>query len=168
VVSSGLLSDITTSIQLLAKALGEIPTGEKIVLRFQSDIKKIKAGARTRPKRKIFLELSDNPLMTVGKNTFLNDAATLVGAENIYAENSIHYPKPSWEDVINKNPEVIIFFAMNDNPAKFTRVEKSWVRFPFLSAVKNRKIRTLTSDSLLRPTPRIIEGLKVLEKAIYE
>jgi hypothetical protein len=42
-----------------------------------------------------------------------------------------------------------------------------WATYPQLKAVKSRQVRILRSDALLRPTLRLLEGLSLLEQAIY-
>ena len=109
----------------------------------------------------------DNPLVTVGKDTFLDDALSLLGATNIYSDAVVHYPTPALEDVVTKNPDQIIVLALGKEMALFEKMGAAWARFPTLAAVKANRVHVVKNDALLRPTLRLIEGLKSLESIIY-
>ena len=77
------------------------------------------------------------------------------------------YPRPSLEDVIKRNPDVIVIMALSGNIRIFERMKEKWKEFSGLKAVRNKQIYILEGDSILRPTLRILEGLSKLEKIVF-
>ena len=62
--------------------------------------------------------------------------------------------------MLGSDPDIII--ALSDNaPAGQAWLDK-WRRYPQLNAVRNDALHVLANDELVRPTPRIIDGLRLL------
>jgi iron complex transport system substrate-binding protein len=118
-------------------------------------------------KKRVVIQLDENPLIVVGGKSFLNDAIALVGAENVYGDSNAGYPRPSQEDLIQKNPDVILVATFGTDRAPFKKRAASWTRYAQLKAVRSHQVKVIFGDPLLRPSMRLLEGLSLLEKAIY-
>jgi iron complex transport system substrate-binding protein len=104
--------------------------------------------------------VSISPLIIAGKNTFINEIMEKVNLENISPKNSISsYPMISREEVLIKNPDVIIIPSSKYKSKEILRIYPEWKN---LSAVKNRKIMFVDPDLFLRPGPRFIDAIKFL------
>jgi iron complex transport system substrate-binding protein len=113
-------------------------------------------------RRTVFFELSESPLITVGKGSFINELIKETGSINITSDIESPYPVVSQELVIKRNPDVIIVAHENGTNPK-TRI--GWKN---LEAVKkDRIIEDVNPNLFLRPGPRVIEGIKTLIYAIY-
>jgi iron complex transport system substrate-binding protein len=172
VVKTSSFSEIDQSIEILAKALDEEKTGDALRKRLKEGLEHIEAHADARrregkPAPSVLLELDSNPLVVAGNATFLNEALQKVGAKNIYADVHKPYPKPLMEDVIRRNPDVILLLAMDRNLKTFEQAAKDWKRFSKMKAVQAGKIKVMHADTIIRPSLRILEGLSLLEQAIY-
>jgi iron complex transport system substrate-binding protein len=120
-------------------------------------------GARPR----VILQLGHDPLVVAGGGSFLNDVLERVGAVNVYGQSPNHYPRPALEDAVHKNPDVIVVTGMADDSGETAGEVSAWNAFKNLKAVQDHKVVTVNADLLLRPTPRLLEGLSLLERAIY-
>lgn len=172
------LSDISSAIKMIADAMNLQTEGARAAAQFEADLRKIqlvaqkKAGA---PAPRVLLQLDTEPMVVAGKGSFLNDALEKIGAVNIYGDSNISYPRPSMEDAVARNPDVIVFLGMKtgassvaDSQAELTkRILGLWQRFPGLRAVKANKVEVLLSDEIVRPSPRVVAGLEALERAVY-
>ena len=118
-------------------------------------------------KRRVLIQLGDEPLVVAGGKSFLNDALKTVGAVNLYDDLDKGYPRPSLEDVFRRNPDVIVVMAMGDDPGPFRRMAARWKGWPGLSAVRGDRVKVLRGDAVLRPSIRILEGLSLLERAVH-
>ena len=102
-------------------------------------------------------------MRTVGSD---NWNATLIkdcNGDNIFKDTDTPYPVVSLENVLSKNPEVIII----PHHSGSVNVKKDlWNKWKYIKAVKQRRIFTLDGDLLHRFGPRAIEGLKLLCEAI--
>ncbi|MGZ3689646.1 MAG: helical backbone metal receptor [Bdellovibrionota bacterium] len=167
VIGSDSMKEVTESIPLVARALGREAQGQQMLKQLETGLAHIRDRARSREPKKVLLELDGNPLVVVGKQSFLNEALELVGARNAYGDSPARYPKPSLEDAVHRDPDTIIVLALGKDIAPFKRFAAQWQEFPSMKAVKSRGVQILHGDPILRPTLRLLEGLGLLEKAIY-
>lgn len=167
VVKTQSLQEIYESIRIVSFAVGQSRNGENIINQLKVGISHL-SSVTAQPKKKVFLQLGDDPIITVGKAAFLNEILEIAGASNIYSDIKQSYPRPSREDVVSRNPDVIIVLALNANLPIFVRMANKWKSFLNMKAIENRSVHILKSDALLRPTLRLLEGIESLKKAIYE
>ena len=173
VVSTGDVSEIEESFRMVARALDREERGAKLLAEFEAGIGHIRAQAKARadkgtPPCRVLLQLGDNPLIVVGGHTFLDEALKLIGANNVYGDMEAHYPRPSLEDAIHRDPDTILVLALGDNGALFSQMARRWTSLKSLQAVAKNRVRVLRVDELLRPSMRLLEGLSRLEHAVYE
>jgi ABC-type Fe3+-hydroxamate transport system substrate-binding protein len=115
----------------------------------------------------VLFEISSDPLIVAGKATFISDAIELVGAKNAFADLAAGYPRPSLEEAVRRDPDVIIIPTVRPDSADFKTEVGAWQRFGKMKAVRAGKIKSVPSDLLLRPSPRILQGIIALEHAIF-
>lgn len=167
VVNTSRIQQIEESITQVAQALARPEKGKALLEKFKKDIQAIRERAKKRNPVQTLLQIGDEPLVVVGGDSFLSEALEIVGAKNVYADLKLAYPRISYEDVVKRNPERILVFALSDDPVVFEKMVKQWGRFPGMRSVKNRGITVLKADELLRPGSRLIHGLTLLEKELY-
>jgi iron complex transport system substrate-binding protein len=167
VVETGNFTEIAGSIKLVANALGVPKLGAEMADRLTKGIQRRKQSAQSHPPLKVLLQIGEDPMVLVGGNSFLQSALETIGAVNVYRDAKIPYPRPSLEDVLKKDPDIIVIVAMGDDLKQFDSMARKWRQFHGLKAVKNGRVHVLRSDALLRPTLRILEGLALLEDTVY-
>ena len=62
---------------------------------------------------------------------------------------------------------MILVMALGQDLASFDRMATRWSEFRSLAAVRNGRVGVLQADPLLRPSMRLLEGLALLERAVY-
>ncbi|MGA1866984.1 MAG: ABC transporter substrate-binding protein [bacterium] len=149
----------------LGLLLGAQDKAEKIIQSVKERMHIMKGALHNDPPQKIFWQVGTNPLVTIGTNSFVNDFITYVGGKNIFDITAIKYPRVSREEVLKKNPDIIILIPMGD----VTEHEQdAWSSFKELSAVKNNKIYVVDGDKLCRPTPlSFLAGLEELARLLH-
>ena len=71
--------------------------------------KLIKNKMKKQAKPTVYWEVWHEPMMSVGKNTFMNDIITLAGGINIFGNEEYAYPMVSEEAVLDANPDFILY-----------------------------------------------------------
>jgi iron complex transport system substrate-binding protein len=99
-----------------------------------------------------------DPLMVAGPDAFANDIIELAGGENIFADALIQYPTVSFESVIERDPEVIIFGGHKAYNSTGFNHQAGWEE---ISAVKNNRVHTINADIVSRQGPRIVDALEL-------
>jgi iron complex transport system substrate-binding protein len=119
--------------------------------------------ATTKPR--VFFELDPTQFYTVGPHSFVDDLITRAGGTNIAADASTAYPTLSPEQIIAKDPEVIIL--SDENQGVTTESVKARAGWAGVSAVKTGRIAALNPDLTNRPGPRVVDALEQLALAIH-
>lgn len=150
------LTDVARLLRLMGQTTGHIQEGERTAREFEVRLTKLRARYAMTPPRRVFYQVWDQPLMTVGGQHWINDALTLCGGRNIFANLHGAAPRVSLESVLTRAPEMII--SGDDAPDR----RSMWQRFPRLPAVQRRALTRINADALHRPTPRVLNGVETL------
>jgi iron complex transport system substrate-binding protein len=118
------------------------------------------------PRPKVFIQIGDAPMVTVGKGSFADDLIQLAGGENIAGKEKEVYPRFGMEEILNRSPEVILVSSM-DPKGDYQRVLQEWSRWQMIPAVKNGRVHLINSDLIDRPSPRIINGLEEIARILH-
>lgn len=129
----------------------------------QEEIRRIDALRNRKVAKKnmrVLWVIWDTPLMTPGRRSHLHEIIELAGAENATGEFDLEYLRPSFDSLLKKRTDVIIWSASSAG----WKQRRVWRKFP---AVKNNRVLAdLDQDVLLRPGPRMKEGIEKLEKIL--
>ncbi|MEX1022035.1 MAG: cobalamin-binding protein [Dehalococcoidia bacterium] len=136
-----LVADLRTRLDAVAAAIQDVPHGPRV-----------------------FYELDDT-LYTVGPDTFIGAALSLVGAENIAAGAPSPFPQLTAEAVVEGDPEVILLAdaAFGVTP-EAVAARPGWSD---TSAVRDGRIYPVDPDVMSRPGPRIVDGIEMLAALLY-
>ena len=118
------------------------------------------------PRPRVFLQIGEAPIVTVGKNSFANDLIGLAGGENITGREKEMYPRLGMEEILKRSPEVILVSSMNPQ-GNYEKALQEWSRWKTIPAVKNGRIHLIDSDLVDRPSPRIIQGLEEMARFLH-
>lgn len=146
--------------------LGEIVGCEKqakiVVERLKKEVLLVqkRASLYINPPR-VFFQIGVDPMVTVGKNTLIDNLIKIAGGVNIF-ENFKGYPRISVEQVMAFNPDIIIITSMVHSEHNLNNLKKFWEKYKDINAVKYSNVYVVNSDFFNRPSPRAIEGLKLL------
>lgn len=109
---------------------------------------------------RVFLQISKEPLFTIGGSSFLNqiirDAGGLLATDHIETA----FPKLSKETAAVLNPEVIILSDSPDNQEPNDAFKNS-------PAVKNGRVYKINADIISRPGPRLVDALEQMARLLH-
>ena len=109
--------------------------------------------------KRTFIQIWNNPVMSINENHLISKVITLCGGSNIFAQTKSLTGSPSIESILEKDPEIIIATGMADTSQTWLN---RWRQWPFLSAVKNNRLYATNPDHLVRHTPRILLGIEAV------
>lgn len=121
---------------------------------------------RSLSKPRVFFQVGDVPMITVGKGTLADDLIRLAGGRSISENELMGYPSYSIETILLKAPEIIIMSSM-ESKKNYLNLVKKWQNWESIPAVKMNAIYVIDSNLVDRPTPRIAEGLEALVRIIH-
>ena len=147
------------------RQLGEIfgtPERTTILLNeLQERIIAVDEQTRDKPKIKTFVQISKEPLFTIGKESFLTEIIERAGGVSVTNTVATAYPKISKETALALNPDAIILSESPDN----TEPNEVFKNSP---AVKNKKVFKINADILSRPSPRLVDALEQIAEALVK
>ena len=150
---------ILTSVRHLSQVVAREKEGLVTVRSMESRRQKIDDLIRNLPRPRVFMQIGEAPIVTVGRGSFADDLISLAGGENVAAKEEKMYPRWGMEEVLKRSPEVILISSMNPK-GNYERVVQEWSRWKMIPAVQHGRIRLIDSDLIDRPSPRIVEGLE--------
>jgi vitamin B12 transport system substrate-binding protein len=106
---------------------------------------------------KVFYQLWSAPMMTINKDTPINQLIEVCQGKNVFADNSTLYPKVGIENVIVAQPDLIILVDEHSD-TKQPIIE--WHKWPEIPAVKNNQFITVNADLIHRFSSRMLDGIE--------
>jgi iron complex transport system substrate-binding protein len=163
-ISLASVSDILSSIKNIARLLGNPEAGEKLVRKITRQFDEVRKRVAPAPRRPILLAVGLRPLVAVGGKNFIDELITLAGGANIAGNAAQPWLNLPDEYVVAKAPEVIIEAGMGSERGESA---KHWEDLKSIPAVKERRVHVYPSDKILRPGPRIGEGLEEIARLVH-
>ncbi|MDR5694484.1 MAG: cobalamin-binding protein [Armatimonadota bacterium] len=160
---------VLDSILTVARLGGVIRKGWEVVGALRKRIRAItlKTGKIPLSQRPtVFWIVWPEPLMTAGPRTFIHSLVTMAGGRNIAGDlvGPREYPLYSMEDLIARDPEVII--ATTDAHGAIGKLSEKpgWRR---LRAVRSGRVYFVDPNLVHRPGPRLVDGLEVIARLLH-
>jgi len=171
------LADVPGAIEAVGLRLGRATRARELAENIRRQVAAAKAECAQRAlseRLQVFLEIWNDPLMTVGRNSFVSELIALAGGRNIGdAVTNREYYAVSSEWVLAQNPGIVICLYMigsgpGDDPgAGALKLVKNRPGWDVTRAVREGRVHGgLNNDVILRPGPRILEGLEALRQCI--
>jgi len=159
------IDGVMEQVRLLASASGHAEEGERLAQEMEGRIEAVTGKlADVEEGPRIYHEL-DSTFFTVAPNSFVGDFYNLLKARNIAEGAPTAYPQLSQEEILDRDPEVIILADADAGESPQTvKARPGWGA---ISAVKNDRIYVIDPDIVSRPSPRVVDGLEQLARLLY-
>ncbi|WP_223437097.1 MULTISPECIES: cobalamin-binding protein [unclassified Pseudomonas] len=144
------LDQLTTQIEAIATQLGRPERGVALAGDLRQRLDALRQRYRRDEPLRVFYQVWDRPLYTVGGGQIISDALDVCGARNVFAELTLPAPQVSVEAVLQRNPEVIL--------ASDQAQLEAWKAWPQVTAVAQGRLRLVTDKGLERPSGQMIEA----------
>lgn len=170
VVESANLIELFTSISLISEVTGVTVNGEELIASMQQRIQAVEsvvAAVEPEEQIKVYYEVYSDPLMSAGKNAFINEIISLAGGVNIFGGIDESYPTISAEVVAEKQPDVILFpdyHGTADFVVDGMSERPGWESVP---AVEDNSVFAISDDTFARPGPRVVEAVEEAARIFY-
>ena len=157
------VEEIYEAVELLGNVTNKEDQAQKAIMEMEEKINSIQEKVKNKEKPRVLYIVWWDPLITAGNGTFIGELITLGGGENIFADTQ-GWPQVSVEEVIARNPEIIIL----PPSAGITANELCDSPLTNTDAVKNGRVYTLSSDDIVaRQSPRVVEGLEEIARFLH-
>ena len=107
------LAGVRQSLLELGDAIGASERARELAAEMEQRQRELVASVSTAEKIRVFVEIWNEPLMTAGPGSFIDEIIGLAGGENIAHDADNPWPMFSEELVIERDPQVVILTAFN-------------------------------------------------------
>lgn len=163
------VEDVYANITLIGQLTGNEEQAAKTVADMKTRIAAVEEKVAQIPEEErlqVFWEIFDEPLMTAGPSTFTGQMIELAGGVNIFADLEEDYPQINAEEVVSRNPEVMM--GSDSHGDKLTpeqvAARPGWDQ---IAAVQNERIHLIDGNIVSRPGPRIADAVEAMAQALY-
>ena len=160
------MTEIDAMILELATRVGRRAEGTQVLERFTARRTAISRAVAHEPRVRALLVFGTTPIVVAGPGSFPDELLKLANAENVVTTGS-GYPMLDVERLLALNPDVILDAAMTGTPGVVERIDRDDPGFRELAAVREGRVRSLADEAILRPGPRVAEGLATLAHALH-
>ena len=157
---------VMRTVRHIAEIVGRQEKGDKILKNMLTKKQELITFTQSFSRPKVFFQVGDAPMVTVGRGTLADDLIRLAGGRSISEDELVNYPSYSIEIILEKSPDIIIMSSM-DPKKDYMNLAKKWENWKSVPAVKMNAVYVIDSNIVDRPTPRIEKGLEALVRMIH-
>ncbi|ABM23845.1 periplasmic binding protein [Shewanella sp. W3-18-1] len=155
------LEGVAKELEELGQLTGHVEEASKAAAAYRAELIRLRVENAKKSEPKVFYQLWSTPLMTVSKNSWIQEIMSVCHGQNVFYDADSDYPQVSLENVLLTLPDVIL---QSEEEGNVKGVD--WRQWPEIPAVKNQHIYQLNADLLHRATPRALLGVQALCDAL--
>lgn len=164
------IDGILKNIELVGKVTGTEKKAGELVEDMRERMSYVIARAKDAPRVKVFYTFATTDLnnpWTAGPGSFVDSLITMAGGENIGAKAPAPWVQLSLEEVVNVDPEVIIFGTSHGSAATPKEEIERHPVWQGITALKRGEFHPIDGDLVERSGPRIVQGLEEIARIIH-
>lgn len=171
------INDIFRSIREIGQVAGVPERATELIRSIREELDRIRSRTARLPRRRMMFVVGRTPnglegLMAVGKASYLNELIAVAGGVNIFEDAPAPYPKVSLEEVLARDPEVIVDMGEMADTEGVTdeqkqRVVRLWERYPSIAAVRRKAVFAVASDIFVVPGPRMVDAAREFARMLH-
>ncbi len=171
------MAEVFQSIAAIGKAAGVDAKAAELNANLRRELDGIHAEVAKLPPTTMMFVVGRAPgriedIIATGRASYLNDIIQLAGGANIFRDSVAPYPKVGIEEILARNPEVIIDMGdMTDTAGVTTERKRAvvalWNRYPSLRAVRNHRVYAVASDIFVVPGPRMVDAAREFARMLH-
>lgn len=152
------LDGVLASIERIGELVGVANRARELTGALSARIDAVGSRVTGLNRPRVLFILGTSPLITVGGKSFIDDLINRAGGVSISASQSGEYPQFSLESAVTAQPEII--FLQSGESELTGSLRKT-------PAARDGRVFRLDDALLLRPGPRIVDGLEQMAAKIH-
>ncbi len=162
---AGSLAGVRENIERLATLTGHAERGRELsaTLKARQAAVEARVAKRTGRRPGVIFVVAEEPLLIAGPKTFASQLVELAGGKNLFADVSQDYPRVSDEEIVKRNPDLIVYFQSGHEERTQTPFAKrpGWNT---LHAIQTQQLLSIEDDLIARVGPRLFDALELLSE----
>jgi iron complex transport system substrate-binding protein len=171
------IAKLYESFRIVGQATGATAQAAKLESTVRGQLEAVRVRAASLKKTRMMFVVGRTPnrldgLIVVGQTSYLNEVIALAGGENVFRDAVAPYPGVSLEEVLARNPDVIVDMGdMADtggvSEEHSREVTSLWERLGSVAAVKQHRVYAVASDVYVIPGPRVVAAAKAFLEMLH-
>lgn len=171
------LTKLYESFRVIGQATGAAAQADKLASTVRTQLETVRMRAAPLKKTRMMFVVGRTPnrldgLIVVGQASYLNEIIALAGGENVFRDAVASYPGVSLEEVLARNPDVIVDMGDMADTVGVTDAHKRevtslWERLSSVAAVKQHRVYAVASDIYVQPGPRVVDAAKAFLEMLH-
>jgi iron complex transport system substrate-binding protein len=160
------IADVLAMIRGLGDRISRHADGERVAARVEARLAEIANRTARAARPRVLLLFGVQPIVAAGPKSFGDEIITHAGGINVVTQGDT-YPMLDIEAVAGLDPDVIVDAAVAEEHGaqRITKEAGGWSR---VRAVQNNRVVEVADEVVLRPGPRIAEGVEILARALHD
>lgn len=148
------LEQLTRQVQAIAEQLGRADAGLGLADQLRRRLAELRQRYQRAEPLRVFYQVWNQPLYTVGGEQIISDALKVCGARNVFDDLKLPAPQVSIESVLQRDPQLIL---VGDQAQR-----EAWKAWPTLF----ERVRLVPDKGLERPSGQMLEAVARLCQVI--
>ena len=145
------LEQLSSQVEAIARQLGRADEGRQLAARLRQRLAELRQRYQRSQPLRVFYQVWNQPLYTVGGGQIISDALSVCGARNVFDDLKLPAPQVSIESVLQRDPEVIL-------AADQAQLD-DWKAWPQVAAVAQGRLLIVPDKGLERPSGQMVEAV---------
>lgn len=155
--------DVPRQLALLGRITGTPSGAQKIIRVMTAKAAQVARRVAGKPRVTVFVEINASPLYAAGPGTFIDDLIRRAHGTNV-VKGASPFPIFSKEALLAADPDHYVVARGGVMGRAGAKLAPPLDR---LSAARRGNLHAIPADVLLRPTPRLADGLVLLARALH-
>lgn len=149
------------ALRLLGSITGDSTRARAVEDSVRATLERVRSRTASLERPTVFWPVWEQPLLAVGGGSFLSELVTIAGGRNIYDSLAGPSPQVTMEDVVRRDPDVVI---TGPQSAPRIRADVAWKR---LRAVREGRVLVVDTALILRPAVRLGEAAVSIARLLH-
>ena len=158
------LDGVFRSIQSLGDLFGHHDWAITLVDELSRRAAAVEVATRQVKPVRVFYQVSDEPLYTIGRDAYLTDLIRRAGGISVTADVPTAFPRYSDEAALASKPDAIILPTGGSMGSANSSAAPALRKSP---AVQSNRVYKINDDLLSRPGPRLVDGFEEIARALH-
>ena len=160
-------TDAFRVVRVVGTALGRQSTADSLQAAIRASLRETASIAKQRSRRRVFYVVYNDPPMTAGPGTFIDQLLDIAGADNIFSDATSNWPTVSLEEVVKRDPDIVVLPVgeMSNQIGERLRSTAGWRD---LRAVRNGCLALVDADLVNRPGTNVAVAARRLEVLLHD
>jgi iron complex transport system substrate-binding protein len=160
------VDEMIASVEHIGGAMGVEDAAKEVTENLRARMADVDRNISGATQRRVLFVVWTDPLISVGRDTFIADALRRAGARSVVDTNE-EWPHVSMEEIAKLQPEFLVFASAHagdtQQEIEALRTRPGWKS---LTAMQQGNI-VVVSDAINRPAPRMVDAIEQLAHALH-